>query len=304
MHVDVAEEEVLKMGLSYFDEQALKIQYAKNDQTLKMLKEQSAKEGNPFVSSTEGLWNKSKEFVGDAFGAGTLKEGENPHLTAKNKTEYTPGYKNVARQYLVEDKTANKIYELQEQQKALSSIIELDRYGNYKKDSGFTNFTKQFTQTMIPTVKGKILTQSEIASATQQALNNAGIHEIQDVTGKVLNDNKHNISDMLATTAAFMVQFSLTPNVIGKVLSLGKLGMRFNAIRKVAENIEKGIKFTEKSRLGILFGKMVETGLEYQAKGSLNAQLEKEATFGSGAFGVLGEKAFTKMFPFGAGRWD
>ena len=26
--------------------------------------------------------------------------------------------------------------------------------------------------------------------------------------------------------------------------------------RKVAENIEKGIKFTEKSRLGILFGKM------------------------------------------------
>ena len=34
--------------------------------------------------------------------------------------------------------------------------------------------------------------------------------------------------------------------------------MRFNAIRKVAENIEKGIKFTEKSRLGILFGKMVE----------------------------------------------
>ncbi|HNG85394.1 MAG TPA: hypothetical protein PLX94_12535, partial [Bacteroidia bacterium] len=156
---------------------------------------------------------------------------------------------------------------------------------------------------MIPTVKGKILTQSEIASATQQALNNAGIHEIQDVTGKVLNDNKHNISDMLATTAAFMVQFSLTPNVIGKVLSLGKLGMRYNAIRKVAENIEKGIKFTEKSRLGILFGKMVETGLEYQAKGSLNAQLEKEATFGSGAFGVLGEKALTKMFPFGAGRW-
>ena len=45
----------------------------------------------------------------------------------------------------------------------------------------------------------------------------------------------------------------LTPNVIGKVLSLGKLGMRYNAIRKVAENIEKGIKFTEKSRLGILF---------------------------------------------------
>ena len=53
---------------------------------------------------------------------------------------------------------------------------------------------------------------------------------------------------MLATTASFMVQFSLTPNVIGKVLPLGKLGMRFNAIRKVAENIEKGIKFTEKSR--------------------------------------------------------
>ena len=35
------------------------------------------------------------------------------------------------RQYLINDKTANKIYELQEQQKALSSIIELDRYGNY-----------------------------------------------------------------------------------------------------------------------------------------------------------------------------
>ena len=63
--------------------------------------------------------------------------------------------------------------------------------------------------------------------------------------------------------------------------------MRYNAIRKVAENIEKGIKFTEKSRLGILFGKMVETGVEYKGKGSLNAQLEKEATFGSGAFGVF-----------------
>ena len=69
--------------------------------------------------------------------------------------------------------------------------------------------------------------------------------EIQDVTSKVLNDNKHNISDMLATTAAFMVQFSLTPNEIGKVLSLGKLGMRYNAIRKVAEKLKKKEKRIE-----------------------------------------------------------
>ena len=283
-------------------EQALKIQYARNDQMLKMLKEQSVKEGNPFVSSTSGMWDNAKEFVGDMLGHETLSK-YNPETKQMEYQKFKSGYENTPRQYLINDKTANKIYKLQEQQKALSSIIELDRYGNYKKDSGLENFTKQFIQSLATTQKGKILTQSEIASATQQALNNAGIHEIQDVTGKVLNDNKHNISDMLGTTAAFMVQFSLTPNVIGKVLSLGKLGMRYNAIRKVAENIEKGIKFTEKSRLGKLFGKMVETGVEYKGKGLLNAQLEEEADFGSGAFGVLGEKLLTKMFPFGAGRW-
>ena len=33
-----------------------------------MLKEQSAKEGNPFVSSTSGMWDNAKEFVGDMLG--------------------------------------------------------------------------------------------------------------------------------------------------------------------------------------------------------------------------------------------
>jgi len=48
---------------------------------------------------------------------------------------------------------------------------------------------------------------------------------------------------------------------------------------------------------------MAKTGLEYQGKELVNAQLAGKADFGSGAFGVLGEKVLTKMFPFGAGRW-
>jgi N12 class adenine-specific DNA methylase len=266
--------------------ESLKLLYAQKHKKLQELIKKSKIEGKASVSSQKGWFGKAKEYIADKF------------LESTETGQTVAGYENPIRQYLIEDETSKDIYNLQEELNTLAPIIALNRYGTYKNESEWTKFGKTFTQSLIPTKQGKILTETEIAQNTQTIINDLGLREIKGVTEKDIQDNKYSVGEMLGTTGAFMVQFSI-PTGGGQAMALVK-GIsaltKVPKLIKIADKVNDVVNYTQKSRIGRFLKSAVEEGVKYEVKGQVyKGVLGGEADFVSGSSGVLGEKVMSKL---------
>ena len=268
--------------------EALKILYTRKYKQLQMLIQQSENEGKASISSQGGLWGKAKEFIADAMAQDFT-----------NNQKSRAGYENTLRQYMIDDKTATKIYELQDELNTLAPIVLLNRYGNYKNESEWKKFTNSFATKMLPTQQGKITTATEIAQNTDKILNELGLQQQEDVTGNDIQKGKYSTGEMLGNTVAFMVQFGLAPDPISKALRGFKLLSKIPKLKGLVTKIDDVVKYSQKSKLGRFLGDATMSGINYETKGQIfsgKQALGDEATFESGFAGVLGEKTFSSLY--------
>ena len=276
-----------------------KVLYAKKYKELQLLIQKSEEEGKAGVSSGGNWFERGREFVADAMAQDFT-----------NNQQSKAGYENVLRQKLIDDKTAKKIYALQDELNTLSTIIAIDRYPQQGKKEGWQTFKNEFTQAFVPTKQGQITTTAEHAANVQKIIGETGAFEGENVSGKMINDTKHSYTQSFATSMSFMADLIVAQGFIS--LATGGIGTIANATSKISaianllnnsskiqslKNTTQFLNFLytqNNTTLGKLIrgaGNAVKEGIKFEASGQLlKGSLGEEITFGSGALGNIFEK--------------
>jgi hypothetical protein len=190
---------------------------------------------------------------------------------------------------------AERFVDLYNQVRTLAPIVLANRTPSNKDDSARSVFAKTAIQTAIPTTKGALQTQKQVADMINTSMEVAKINpsDINLPVAEALkkqatyeNFSSKDWASMTGLTVGMMPHFALGGKVVG---GLGKALNAEKALAQIVKN-PKAYKWTK------YVAGAVGTGLEYKAAGVLSPHLGDEATFASGFLGSALSKPAEKLF--------
>jgi len=190
---------------------------------------------------------------------------------------------------------SERVAELYNQVRTLAPIVLANRTPSNKNDSSFSVFGKTALQTFIPSTKGPLQTQAQVAQSINQTTQLAGVNPndinlpVAEALKKQATYEPFSAKDwasMAGLTTGMLPYFAFGGNVVGNASKVLQA-------EKVLANIVTNPKAYKWAKY---IGGAVQTGLEYEAAGLIAPHLKDETSFWSGFTGNILSKPAEKLF--------